>query len=193
MRPGWLLLAIALGSAGSARADGRIAELTLGGGAATTAGDGDPPAIPALLRHAPELQLGLGLHLGDLVLLTRLDLLGAMVPIGPAGIGVDVGGGWYPGHARAGWAPVARAFVGGVLFGSGGEMLGPDHASRGVRLAAEAGLVRRHRVAAGRAGWGVLLGAQATALTAVRPCSPSSDCDAVLLGATARLAGHLTF
>jgi hypothetical protein len=186
-------LGIVMAVAAAANADGRFAEVTLGGTVASTAGDEDPPAIPALLRNAPELQLAWGMHLGGAALITRLDLLGAMVPLGPSGVGLDVGGGWYPRRGRAGWAPVVRGFAGGILFGSGGEMLGPDHASRGFRFSVEAGAVTRRRVPAGWAGWGVLIGAQAIGLVAVDPCSASGDCDAVLFGATARLEGHLVF
>lgn len=185
------LLVLALVS--PAFADGRLAEVTLGGTVASTAGDDDPPAIPGLLRNAPELQIAWGLHLGDAALITRLDLLGAMVPVGPSGVGIDLGGGWYPHRDRAGWAPIVRGFAGGILFGSGGEMLGPDHSSRGFRLALEAGAVTRHRVPAGWAGWGILLGAQTIGLTSVDPCSTTGDCDAVLFGATARVEGHLVF
>jgi hypothetical protein len=187
-----LVLAL-LFAASPSYGDGRFAEVTLGGTVAGTAGDENPPAIPTLLRNAPELQIAWGIHLGDAAVITRLDLLGAMVPIGPAGVGVDIGGGWYPHRDRAGWAPVVRGFAGGILFGSGGDMLGPDHNSRGFRLALEAGAVTRRRVPAGWAGWGILVGAQTIGLLAVDPCSATGDCDAVLFGATARLEGHLVF
>ncbi len=57
--------------------------MTLGGAVASTAGDDDPPPIPTLLRDAPELQLAWGLQLGDAASITRVDLLGAMGPVGP--------------------------------------------------------------------------------------------------------------
>jgi hypothetical protein len=192
MRARLLVVALLL-VAPPAFADGRFAEVTLGGTVARTAGDADPPAVPALLRDAPELQIAWGVHLGDAAVSTRLDLLGAMVPVAPAGVGLDIGGGWYPHRDRAGWAPVVRGFAGGILFGSGGEMLGPDHASRGFRLALEAGAVTRRRVPAGWAGWGILVGAQTIGLLSVDPCSATGDCDALLFGATARLEGHLVF
>ena len=181
-----------LSIASSAHAEGRLASVALGGGVAMNAGR-NPPPIPALLQHAPELQIAWGLHAGDAVLVTRLDLIGAIVPIGPAGFGVDVGGGWAPGWKREGWAPIVRATMGAVALGSGGEMLGPDHSSYGFRLAAEVGAVRRTAVPAGMAAWGVMLGAQGTALVSVDPCSSTGDCSTALLGATLRLEGQLQF
>lgn len=173
-------------------ADGRFTSIGIGAGTSLQAGSNDV-AIPALLQHAPELQIAWGLHAGDAIILTRLDILGAMLPIGPAGIGLDVGGGWMPGWQSAGWAPLVRGTVGGVMFGSGGEMLGPDHTSHGFRLALEAGAVRRSEAPGGMVAWGVLLGAQATGLVAVDPCATEHGCDAALLGVTARLEAQLTF
>jgi len=202
--PGWrrrspasraaLVAALAAGAAPAAAEGGRLVEVSAGATVAARVGDRDPPPVPGLLRHPPELQIGWGLRLGDgAVLLTRLDLLGAMIPIGPSGVGLDLVAGWCPGLRRPGWAPVVRGAVGGVVLGSGGEAGGPDHASRGFRLGAEAGAVHRRRVPAGWAGWGVLVGGQVTALVTVEPCSPAGDCDAVLAGVTARLEAHLLF
>lgn len=173
-----------------AHADGRFAAVAIGGALTDDAGD-DPPPVPALLRHAPEVQIAWGLHAGAAVVMTRLDLLGAIVPVGPAGIGVEVGAGWAP--RRLGWAPVARGFVGGLVLGSGGEMLGPDHASHGFRMSAEVGAVRRREVPAGTAAWGLVIGAQAIGLTSVDPCSASGECATALLGVTARLEAQLEF
>jgi hypothetical protein len=177
---------------GSARAEGRFASVGLGGTVGMQVGN-DPPSVPALLQHAPELQLAWGLHAGDVLVLTRFNAFGVMMPVGPAGVGLDVGAGWAPGWQRAGWAPLVRGFLGGVAFGSGGEMFGPDHASYGFRFSAEAGVVKRIPVAAGTAAWGVILGAQAIGLVSVDPCSASDDCDTALLGATLRLEAQLTF
>ena len=69
-------------------------------------------------------------------------------------------------------------------------MLGPDHASHGFRLAAEAGALHRRDTGA---AWGFVIGAQAIGLTSVDPCSASGDCSTALLGLTARLEGQLVF
>jgi hypothetical protein len=186
------VIASLLATATYAHADGRFASVGLGGSASMQPG-ADPPAIPALLQYAPELQLAWGLHVGDALVLTRFDSLGLMVPVGPAGAGLDVGAGWAPGWRRAGWAPLLRGLVGGLAFGSGGEMRGLDHTSYGFRLSAEAGAVHRTLVPSGTAALGVMVGAQATGLVDVDPCSASGDCTTALLGLTVRLEGQLTF
>src|SRR5687768_6943680 len=80
------------------RADaGRFVAVSAGVTLGAPVADDDPPPVPWLLRSPPEIQVAWGLRLGDsAVLLTRIDLLGTMVPVGPSGIGLDVGGGWYP-------------------------------------------------------------------------------------------------
>jgi len=177
----------------NARADGRFASVAVGGSVTTTEAGEDPPDVPALLQHAPELQISWGLHAGNGVIVTRLDVLGAIVPVGPTGVGLDVGAGWTPRWREAGWAPVVRGFVGGIVFGSGGEMMGPDHASHGFRMSVEAGAVHRRVVPAGTAAWGIVVGAQAIGLVSVDPCSATGDCSTALLGFTARLEGSIAF
>ncbi|MDX2087599.1 MAG: hypothetical protein SFX73_07105 [Kofleriaceae bacterium] len=186
-------LALVLAMGRSAQAEGRFASVGLGGTASSQLDTDHPPSIPALLRYAPEIQLAWGLHLGDALIVTRFDMLGLMLPIGPAGAGFDVGAGWAPGWQRTGWAPLVRGFIGGLILGSGGEMWGPDHSSYGFRTTVEAGAVHRTRVPAGKAALGVVVGAQLLGLFDVAPCSPSGDCATALVGMTARFEAHLTF
>lgn len=184
MRRALVVAAITIATARAAWADetpGRWASVSLG--MAVTPSMGHATATPpALLAFAPELQLAWGIRLGRGGLLTtRLDLLGAMLPFAPAGLGLDVGGGWSS-ALDGGWGPIVRASLGGIVFGSGGEVSGPDYTAYGFRLALEAGVLH----ARGAFTWQILAGVQTTGLPHVEPCNPGDDCSDAGIGPTIR-------
>jgi hypothetical protein len=191
----WLPL-LCLASAPAAAGDavpGRVVTLSAGGSLNPSFGHATA-APPPLLRELPELQLGWGLRLGGQALLTtRLDLVGAIVPIGPAGAGLDVAVTWAPGLGATGWRPIARASVGGFVFASGGEGLGRDYTGAGFRLAAELGLLRGARRGTVMVRYGVVAGVQAIGLPDVSPCGPGDDCSDALIGPSLRLETMMMF
>jgi hypothetical protein len=153
-------------------------------------------APPDLLLVSPELQLSWGMQIGGAVLLfTRLDLVGAMIPITSAGVGVELGIAWAPGLGQGHWAPLIRASGGLFAFGSGGEALGPDYDAAGFRLGLEVGAFLWPVVEGdhGVVGWGIVAGVQATGLTHVGPCAAGDDCSDALIGPSLRVEGTFLF
>jgi hypothetical protein len=149
---------------------------------------------PALLTVAPELQLGWGIVVAkDVLVFTRLDLMGTTVPIGPWGAGLDVGLGWLPGAKTEAWSPALFLSAGGVLYASGGEVLGPDYQARGFRLALEGGAMRHDPFLSGVISWGVLAGAHATVVGGIEPCNVGDDCGDVFIGPSLRAVSTYAF
>lgn len=196
-----LLLAAALlvGGVPSARADdgvpGRFASISLG---ATFHGRyGEATAQPPdLLRNLPELQLAWGMQLADCILVfTRFDILGGMLPLLPSGAGIDLGAAWAPGLGEEGWRPQVRFAMGAFYFGAGGETAtGDDYSATGFRMALEIGLFDGARMPSGALfRWGVVAGGQATALVHVEPCGPDDDCSEAMLGPSVRAEAQILF
>jgi hypothetical protein len=149
---------------------------------------------PALLTVAPELQLSWGMQLGgEWLVLTRVDILGTMIPLGPAGYGFDVGVAWAPRLTRGGWGPLVRFTGGGLLFASGGEVSGPDYEAHGFRFALDAGIVHSERVQQSIFVWGIVAGAHATGMMNIEPCGPGDDCSDAFLGPSLRAEAALLF
>ena len=169
------------GAAHAGEPPGRYASISLGATSMPSLGHATA-APPALLQTAPELQLAWGLRLGRGGLLyTRFDLLGAMVPVGPTGVGLDIGAGWSS-ALDGGYGAIFRLSAGGLLLASGGDALGPDYTAYGFRLSAEAGVLH----ASGAFTWQILLGLHATGLPHVEPCNPGDDCSDASIGPTLR-------
>lgn len=165
---------------------GRVLQVSLGGNLHGSYGRATR-APPDLLRVAPELQLAWGMQLGgQILLLTRFDLLGGMLPLLPTGLGLDLSAGWAPWLGGGGVTPLLRGSAGGFLFHSGGELPGPDYQAYGFRLALEAGFLAPIRGVRGRFFWGATIGANAVGLPSVGPCSAGDDCSDALLGPSLR-------
>jgi len=190
----WLpLVCVAAPAAADGDLPGRVVSISVGGSLNPSFGHATA-APPPLLRDAPELQLAWGLRLGRQALLeTRLDLVGGMVPLVPAGAGLDVGVTWAPGLGADGWRPIVRASAGGFVFASGGESFGRDYTGAGFRLAAEVGVLRGARRGAVMLRYGVVAGVQAIGLPSVSPCGPGDDCSDALIGPSLRLETMMLF
>jgi hypothetical protein len=168
------------------RIPGRFVSISLGvsGNPSTGNATASPPGI---LQVAPELQLSWGLQLaGQVIVFTRLDFFGTMIPIGPSGYGVDIGVAWTSALKPNAWGPLVRFTGGGLFFGSGGEVSGPDYQAYGFRLALEAGVARGSIRGEGILVWSVLAGVHATGLPHVEPCGPADVCSDVFIGPTLR-------
>lgn len=149
---------------------------------------------PALLTVPPTLELSWGIRLSDdLLLTTRLDMLGAIMPIGPAGYGADLGLGYSSSPTSGGWMMVGRATIGGLYYVSGGEALGPDYQGGGFRLGLDGGLVHRERVETLVVEYGFLVGVHATGITSISPCNRGDDCSDAFIGPTFRFETGFLF
>lgn len=172
---------------------GRALTFSIGGAANAAFGHATTRA-PLLARLSPELQLGWGIRIGESFLLsTRLGMLGGVVPLFPTGLSAEIVATYLPLAGTAPVRPLVRFSSGGYLFASGGEAMGPDYQAYGFRAAIEAGFLRLYPVPGGRAGVGLVAGAQAIGLPSVHPCGPKDDCSDVLFGASLRLETLLLF
>lgn len=182
-------------AAPSARAEepGRFASASLGASVNPSLGHATRKP-PALLTVAPEVQLAWGIQLGgEWLVITRFDMLGTMIPLGPTGYGVDLGVAWVPRLTGGGWGPIVRFTGGGLLFASGGEVLGKDYQASGFRLALDAGVVRSERIEQSIFVWGVIAGGHATGMMGIEPCKAGDDCNDAFLGPSLRAEAALLF
>ncbi len=125
---------------------GRVLTLSVGG-AANGAFGHTTVRPPLLARLSPELQVGWGIRIGESFLLTtRLSILGGIVPVFPTGLAAEVAVSYLPLTSASPIKPLVRFSSGAFLFGSGGEVAGPDYQAYGFRMALEGGFVHLTRV-----------------------------------------------
>lgn len=172
---------------------GRVLTLSVGGAANGAFGHATVRP-PLLARLSPELQVGWGIRVGESFLLTtRLSILGGIVPVFPTGLAAEVAVSYLPLTSASPIKPLFRFSSGAFVFGSGGEVAGPDYQAYGFRMALEGGFVHLTKVPGGLAGLGLTAGAQAIGLPDVRPCGARADCSDVLFGASLRFETLLVF